>query len=60
MHMPIVLSAWSPDKAYFRPKAKNFYSIENIIIDNLHKMLRYDYDPSEIAHQMYLELSQLP
>ena len=40
--MEAVLEAWKPENIYFRPKIKNFYQVEKVLIGNLHEMVKND------------------
>ncbi len=47
-----VLKAWQPDHIYYRPKLENFYSIEQIIIEELHDMIADDLDPKTVSETL--------
>lgn len=47
--LPAVLDAWKKENAYYRPKLGNSYNIEQIIISNLHNMLRKDLKAEDTA-----------
>ncbi|GMQ62610.1 extracellular solute-binding protein [Vallitalea maricola] len=58
-HKSAVLDAWKPENLYLRPKISNFYDVEQIIISNLHDMIKYDLDSKEVSDRIYEELRQI-
>lgn len=58
-HVKAVLEAWKPENIYLRPKIKNFYQVEKVIISNLHEMVKNDIDSELISKKMYAELNQI-
>lgn len=47
--LPAVLRAWEKENVYYRPKLGNSYEIEQIIIKNLHKMIKTDLKAEDTA-----------
>ena len=58
-HMNAVLNAWKSENIYLRPKIKNFFQVEQILIRNLHEMVKNDIDSSEIREKIYTELNNI-
>lgn len=58
-HMKAVLDAWKPENIYFRPKIKNFYQVEKVIISNLHEMVKNDLDSKLVSKRIYEELNEI-
>lgn len=58
-HMKAVLKAWKPENIYLRPKIKNFYQFEKVIISNLHEMVKNDLDSEMVSRKIYTELNQI-
>lgn len=48
-----VLYAWQPENIYLRPKLRDFYSIEQILIQSLHDMVASDIDPDVTANRIH-------
>lgn len=60
MHeLPAVLDAWKKENAYYRPKIGNFYSVEQIIIRNLHEMLRNNRKAEDTAKRIHDQIKAL-
>lgn len=59
LQLPAVLEAWKKENAYYRPKIGNFYDVEQIIIRNLHEMLRNDIGAQDTASSIYDQLKAL-
>lgn len=59
LQLPAVLEAWKNENAYYRPKIGNFYSVEQIIIKQLHEMIMYDTDANETARSIYNQIKAL-
>lgn len=58
-HMKAVLEAWKPENIYFRPKIKNFYEVEKVLISNLHEMVKNDLDSAYVSKKIYRELQAI-
>ena len=58
-HMEAVLEAWKPENIYFRPKIKNFYQVEKVLISNLHEMVKHDLDSAYVSKKIYRELQAI-
>lgn len=58
-HINAVLNAWKSEHIYLRPKIKNFYKVEQILIRNLHEMVENDIDSKEIRKRIYTELNSI-
>lgn len=48
-HAYASISAQKERNAYYRPKYRNVYSFEKIMIDNLYNMIKDDLTPEETA-----------
>ncbi|AKL95921.1 ABC-type sugar transport system, periplasmic component [Clostridium aceticum] len=59
LQLPTVLQAWEEENVYYRPKIGNFYHIEQIIIKNLHEMIRDNLSAEDTARLMYDEIRAL-
>ncbi len=57
--LPAVLDAWKKENAYYRPKIGNFYYVEQIIIKNLHQMIRDDINVENVAKSIHDEIKAL-
>jgi multiple sugar transport system substrate-binding protein len=57
--LPVVLDAWKKENAYYRPKIGSFYSIEQIIIKNLHEMIRDDVQAEDTAKRIRDQITEL-
>jgi multiple sugar transport system substrate-binding protein len=57
--LPSVLDAWKKENAYYRPKLGSFYSIEQIIISNLHEMLKSDLKAEDTAKSINEQIKVL-
>ncbi len=58
-HMKAVLNAWESENIYLRPKIKSFYQVEQVIINNLHEMVKNDIDSFQISKKIYKELNDI-
>lgn len=58
-HMNAVLDAWKPQNIYLRPKVSNFYEVEKVLVNNLHNLIEFDSESSEIAKKIYDELERI-
>ena len=58
-HMNAVLEAWKPENIYLRPKIKDFYQVEKVLISNLHAMVKNDLDSQLVSKKIYRELQAL-
>lgn len=58
-HINAVLEAWESKNIYLRPKIKNFYQVEQVIINNLHEMVKHDIDSFVISEKIYTELNNI-
>lgn len=57
--LPAVLQAWQKENAYYRPKIGNFYPVEQIIINNLHRMIVEDKTAETTAQLIYSQIKGL-
>jgi multiple sugar transport system substrate-binding protein len=57
--LPAVKSAWMNENAYYRPKIGNFYYVEQILIKNLHDMIRDDLKAEDTAKSIYEQIKAL-
>jgi multiple sugar transport system substrate-binding protein len=57
--LPAVLKAWQKENAYYRPKIGNFYQIEQIIIKNIHAMVKDDLSAQATAELIYNQIKAL-
>ncbi len=55
----VVLEAWKKENVYYRPKVKDFYYIEKIIIDEVYNMMQYDLDPEATSQKIYTRIDNL-
>lgn len=58
-HVPAVLSAWSPENLYLRPKVSTFYDAEQVLIRNLHEMVKRDLDSREVSRRITEDLENV-
>lgn len=58
-HMNAILNAWDEKNLYLRPKTSNFYEVEQVLIKNLHEMIKEDTDSYEVSEKIYMELLKL-
>lgn len=58
-HVPAVLSAWSPENLYLRPKVSSFYEAEQVLIRNLHAMVQEKLDSREVSRRITEELENV-
>lgn len=58
-HINAVLNAWRPENIYLRPKISNFYSVENVLIDNLRRMIKLNISSAETSKSIYDVLQQI-
>jgi multiple sugar transport system substrate-binding protein len=58
-HMNAVLNAWKPENIYLRPKISNFYDVEKVLINNLHNMIRFNWDSNKTSSRIYDELERI-
>ena len=59
LQLPTVLKAWEKENVYYRPKIGNFHHVEQIIIRNLHDMIRFDSTAEYTAQSINDELQAL-
>lgn len=57
-HLEVILKAWEEENLYLRPKLKNFYQFEKVLIDNLHQMLIYNLDSHQVRENIEDQLNQ--
>ena len=57
--LPVVLEAWQKENAYYRPKLGNFYGVEQVIITNLHEMLKRDLKAEDTAKRISDQIKAL-
>jgi multiple sugar transport system substrate-binding protein len=57
--LPTVLKTWNNENCYYRPKVGNFYSVEEIVVNQLHRMLKDNVDARTIAGKMGEQISAL-
>jgi len=58
-HLETVLKAWREENLYLRPKLKNFYLFEKVLIENLHQMIIKDLDSQQVRRNIENQLSQI-
>jgi multiple sugar transport system substrate-binding protein len=58
-HINAVLNAWKPENIYLRPKVSNFYSVENVLIENLRRMVQFNTDSTKTSEEIYDALEQI-
>ncbi|MCX7710962.1 MAG: extracellular solute-binding protein [Clostridia bacterium] len=59
LHLPVVLDAWKEEHAYYRPKISNFYDVEEIIVNQLHRMLKENMGEKETAEAIAKQIEGL-
>ncbi|RCX19366.1 carbohydrate ABC transporter substrate-binding protein (CUT1 family) [Anaerobacterium chartisolvens] len=57
--LPTVVTAWKDENAYYRPKIGSGYAFENIVVDQLHRMLAENIGAGEIAEAMLKQINNL-
>jgi len=55
-HMNAVLNAWKEENLYLRPKISNFYQVEQVLVTNLHNMIKLKLDSKTVAEKINYEL----
>ncbi|MTI61704.1 MAG: extracellular solute-binding protein [Firmicutes bacterium] len=58
-HIKAVLKAWEKENIYLRPKLKNFYQVEKILVSNLHEMVEKNIDSKIISGKIFKELNEI-
>ena len=58
-HLEAVLNAWEAENLYLRPKLRDFYQFEKVLIKNLHQMLINDLDSRELRDKIKNELNEI-
>ncbi|TDO70036.1 carbohydrate ABC transporter substrate-binding protein (CUT1 family) [Halanaerobium saccharolyticum] len=58
-HLEAVLNAWKEENLYLRPKLKDFYQFEKVLIENLHQMLVKNLDSRQVRDNIRNQLRQI-
>ncbi|NDL66575.1 extracellular solute-binding protein [Clostridiales bacterium F-3ap] len=58
-YVPVVVAAWEPENIYLRPKIANFYEVEQVLTEALHRMVAQDLDSRSVSASIYEALERI-